>query len=77
MELMTRAPHARSPAPGCEAGHTGTGWTRPVSPGARCLPCIRRPPPCGMRATPRGRACATDDRTAGLAPRPVHRRDGG
>src|SRR5262249_22599691 len=24
---------------------TGTGWTRPVSPGARCLPCIRRPPP--------------------------------
>jgi len=24
---------------------TGTGWTRPVSPGVRCLPCIRRPPP--------------------------------
>ena len=25
----------------------GTGWTRPVSPGVRCLPCISRPPPCG------------------------------
>jgi len=24
---------------------TGTGWTRPVSPGVRCLPYIRRPPP--------------------------------
>ena len=22
----------------------GTGWTRPASPGVRCLPCIRRPP---------------------------------
>jgi hypothetical protein len=30
----------------------GTGWTKPASPGDRCLPCIRRPPPCGAHASP-------------------------
>ena len=29
----------------------GTDWTRPASPGVRCLPRIRRPPPCGSKAS--------------------------
>src|SRR5215470_6247765 len=60
---------------------TGTGWTRPVSPGARCLPCIRRPPPYGTRTSHQGWPATAEDRAERCCPwehaplaRPAERR---
>ena len=45
----------------------GTRWTRPISPGVRCLPCIRRPPPYGAQDLTCSHACPVAGRDAHLA----------
>ncbi len=71
---LRKKPPGGSRAATLLSARTGTGWTRPVSPGVRCLPCIRRPPPvrhqipaaCGGPEVPAGDERSTAAERAAL-----------